>query len=308
MKNIFSLIIGLATLVGCSQKSNESTTEAETEGLYKKVGEVVFLDSALTEIIDIDAQPEVLASGFDWTEGPLWIEEHSMLLFTDIPKNAINQWTEKDGVKEFLNPSGYTGTIPRGGEPGANGLLLNKEGKLILCQHGDRRIALWEGDYMNPNAEYKTLADQYDGKKFNSPNDAALFSDGSIYFTDPPYGMVNQENDSSKEMAFQGVYKIKSDHSVSLLLDSLERPNGIAFSNDYKKMYVANSYGEKARWYEYSLDSSGEIVGGKIFFDGTSLLNENKGLPDGMAVHKKGYIFGTGPGGVLVFSPEGRHL
>ncbi|MDH5599305.1 MAG: SMP-30/gluconolactonase/LRE family protein, partial [Cyclobacteriaceae bacterium] len=192
MKNIFFFIIVLFTLNACNQKQDDATAVKEIESSYKKVGGVVFLDSALAEIIDIDAQPEVIASGFDWTEGPLWVEEHSMLLFTDIPKNAINQWTEKDGVKVFLQPSGYTGTIPRGGEPGANGLILNNDGKLILCQHGDRRIALYEGDFINPKPVYKTVADQYDGKKFNSPNDSALYIDGSIYFTDPPYGLVKQ--------------------------------------------------------------------------------------------------------------------
>lgn len=265
-------------------------------------------DKLLYEIVPEDAKIEQLAEGFEWTEGPLWLEKEDKLIFSDIPKNAIFEWSEKGGKRLFLKPAGYTGFIDREGEPGSNGLLLSLEGELVLCQHGDRRIAKMNAKLNSPQADYVTLADKYDGKRFNSPNDAACHKNGDIYFTDPPYGLERNVNDPAKELDFQGVYRLGKNGKVTLLTKELSRPNGIAFSPDYKNLYVANSDQNKAIWMVYDVNEEGLLENGKVFFDTTDKVGIYKGLPDGMKVHKNGWIFATGPGGVLIFTPDGRHL
>src|SRR5690606_17996544 len=199
-------------------------------------------DSRLDKIVAADAKVEVLAEGFDWTEGPLWVEAHQMLLFSDIPQNSVYKWTKEDGVELYLKPSGYTNkTVARGGETGANGLLLGPEGQLVLCQHGDRRMAVMQAPLDDPRSDYATIVDDFEGKKLNSPNDAAYKSNGDLYFTDPPYGLEKNVNDPLKEIPYQGVYKVSSDGEVTLLLDSLTRPNGIAFFPGEETMIIANS-------------------------------------------------------------------
>lgn len=260
------------------------------------------------EIIPANAKVEVLANGFDWTEGPLWLSSENKLIFSDIPSNSIFEWSEYGGAKLFLKPSGYTGTLERGGEAGSNGLLLSPEGDLILCQHGDRRLARMAAPLTSPKPEFITLADSYNGKKLNSPNDAAFHKNGDLYFTDPPYGLVKNVDDPKKELGFQGVFKVDKSGNIVLLTKELSRPNGIAFSPDYQKLYVANSDPDRAIWMVYDVDETGMLKSGKIFFDATDQTSSLKGLPDGLKVHPNGWIFATGPGGVLVFSPEGKHL
>ena len=256
----------------------------------------------------IDGSIEVLAQGHEWTEGPLWLPGKNKLIYSDIPKNSIFEWSEKGGKKLYLKPAGYTGFIEREGEPGSNGLLLNPEGKLVLCQHGDRRMVVMDAPVSAPKPEFTTLADSYNGKRLNSPNDAVYHKNGDLYFTDPPYGLEQNENDPAKELDFQGVYKLDKNGKVTLLTKELSRPNGIAFSPDYKKMYVANSDPKKALWMAYNVDEKGLLKKGRIFYDVTDKVDEFKGLPDGMKVHPDGWIFATGPGGVLVFAPNGTHL
>ena len=200
------------------------------------------------------------------------------------------------------------GFVEREGEPGSNGLLLNPDGKLVLCQHGDRRMAMMDAPVSEPEAKFTTLADSYNGKKLNSPNDAVFHKNGDLYFTDPPYGLEQNENDPAKELDFQGVYKLDKNGKVTLLTKELTRPNGIAFSPDYKKLYVANSDPQKALWMVYDLDKDGLLKNGKVFFDATSKTANQKGLPDGMKVHPDGWVFATGPGGVLIFDPDGTHI
>ena len=268
-------------------------------------------DPKLNEIISevtISKGIEILGEGFEWTEGPLWLPTENKLIFSDIPSNSIFEWTEKGGTKLYLKPSGYTGKEKRGGETGSNGLLLSPEGELILCQHGDRRMAKMNAKLSNPKAEFTTLADNYNGKKLNSPNDAVYDKNGNLYFTDPPYGLEKNDKDPLKEIDFQGVYKVDKTGKITLLTKELSRPNGIAFSPDYKKLYVANSDPLKAIWMVYDVDENGQLKNGKIFYDATSLTKEFKGLPDGLKVHKDGWIFATGPGGVLIFSPKGAHI
>ncbi|HSO86641.1 MAG TPA: SMP-30/gluconolactonase/LRE family protein [Draconibacterium sp.] len=262
----------------------------------------------LLDLIPDNLKIEIISEGFEWTEGPLWLPNENKLIFSDIPSNSIFEWTEIGGTKLYLKPAGYTGKEKRGGETGSNGLLLNPEGELVLCQHGDRRMAKMKAKLSNPKADFTTLAGNYNGKKLNSPNDAVFHKNGDLYFTDPPYGLEQNDKDPLKELDFQGVYKVDKTGKITLLTQELSRPNGIAFSPDYKKLYVANSDPEKAIWMVYDVDENGLLNNGKLFFDATDKTKTLKGLPDGMKVHKNGWIFATGPGGILIFTPEGEHL
>jgi gluconolactonase len=293
MRNLILLSLLLAA---CSTKPKE----------VKTTGSIERTDPALDQIITNDATIEILAEGYNWSEGPVWVEKENMLLFSDVPENIVYKWTEEKGAEVYLTPSGYTGTSPREGEEGSNGLTLNNEGQLVLCQHGDRRVALLTADLKNPTPDFKTLAGDYNGKKFNSPNDLVFDKQGNLYFTDPPYGLVNQMNDSTKEIPFQGVYKVKPDGTVILLVDSLTRPNGIGLSPDDKTLYVANSDGPKAKWYSFDLQGD-SIASGKIFFS-TDYVEGEKGAPDGFKVSSDGTIFSSGPGGIWIFSPTAKVL
>ena len=274
----------------------------------KSGSKIIVNDPEIHEIITKDVEIEILAEGFEWTEGPLWLEKENKLIFSDIPNNSIFEWTEKEGIKLYLKPAGYTGEKKRGGETGSNGLLLSPEGGLILCQHGDRRMAKMKSDIAYPKADFETLSDNYKDKKLNSPNDAIFSKSGELFFTDPPYGLEFRMKDTSKELDFQGVYKIDKNGNTILLTDELSRPNGIAFSPDESKLYVANSDPEKAIWMIYDVSENGFLENGEIFFNATDKTKTLKGLPDGMKVHPNGWIFATGPGGVLIFTPEGKHL
>ena len=272
----------------------------------KLIGEVERLDPALDQLIAPGTQAEIIGEGYTWSEGPVWVESEKMLLFSDVPQNTIYKWTEEKGIELFLKPSGYTGTIPRGGEPGSNGLTLNDEGQLVLCQHGDRRIALLTASFKEPKPEFKTLADNYQGKKLNSPNDVVVDKLGNLFFTDPPYGLLKNVNDSSKQTPFQGVYKVKTDGTVILLVDSLTRPNGIALSPDQQTLYVANSDKPLAKWYSFHIKGD-SLTDAKIFHSEKYVEGEN-GAPDGLRVDKNGNLFATGPGGIWIFNPEGKVL
>jgi gluconolactonase len=182
--------------------------------------------------------------------------------------------------------------------------LLDRQGRLILCQHGDRRVARLEAD-----GKFTTLADKYMGKRFNSPNDGVFKSNGDLYFTDPPYGLLKQNEDPAKELEHNGVYRLSAvDDSVSLLTKEMTFPNGIAFSPDEKTLYVANSDPKRAIWMAFTVKEDGTLGAGRVFADTTSDAGTKKGLPDGMKVDKAGNLFATGPGGVLVFAPDGTHL
>jgi gluconolactonase len=268
------------------------------------LGTIERLDSRLDQIVPRDARVERLADGFDWSEGPVWDRRGGYLLFSDVPQNTVFKWHQGEGVSVFLKPSGYTGTTPRGGEPGSNGLIMDPEGRLVLCQHGDRRVARLEQD-----KSFKTLADRYQGKRFNSPNDGAFKSNGDLYFTDPPYGLLKQNDDPAKEIEFNGVYRISAgDGSVTVLTKEMTFPNGIAFAPDEKTLYVANSDPKMAIWKAFPVKDDGTLGEGRIFADVTASVGSKKGLPDGMKVDRSGNLFATGPGGVLIFAPDGTHL
>ena len=273
----------------------------------RPIGSIEVLDPSLENLIDVTAVPEILGEGFEWSEGPVWVEEQKMLLFSDIPNNAIMKWTEKAGVELYLKPAGYTGQETfKGSEGGSNGLLINSNGKLVLCQHGDRRVAMMDAPLDAPTPNFITVADRFDGKKFNSPNDAVYDHSGNLFVTDPPYGLPGYMDDPGKEIPYQGVYKVKQDGTVILLVDSLTRPNGIGLSPDEKTLYVANSDGPAARWYAFEV-SGDSLINARIFFQ-TDFKEEEKGAPDGLKVSKSGHLFATGPGGVWIFDSSGKAL
>ncbi|MEM6628869.1 MAG: SMP-30/gluconolactonase/LRE family protein [Bacteroidota bacterium] len=311
---LFTILLGLIGFsTGCLREKSPQQFGARMPlstqpSPYQDIGKIERLDEAINDLIPIDAKIEILAEGFDWSEGPLWVPDLNGVIFSDIPPNTIYLWQEGIGHKEFLKPSGYTQEKERGGEVGSNGLLMDPQGKLILCQHGDRRLARMEASWDAPGPSYITVADKYDGKQFNSPNDAALKSNGDIYFTDPPYGLEKNVNDPAKEIDFQGVYRVSPEGMVTLLTTELSRPNGIAFSPDESTLYVANSDPEKAIWMAYDVAEDGTLQNGQVFFDATAWVGKEKGLPDGLKVDIQGNIFATGPGGVWVFTPEGKHL
>jgi len=286
------------------EKKPEPASGAKVKKVYPTFGEIERNDPALDAILPKDAKLEKLAEGFTWSEGPVWVRSGGYLLFSDVPRNVVFKWKEGAGTKEFLIPSGYSGKTPRGGEPGSNGLTLDSQGRLVLCEHGDRRVARLEKD-----GKQTSLADFYKWRRFNSPNDLVFKSNGDLYFTDPPYGLMQKNDDPAKEIPYSGVYRLDKKGEVTLLTQELTYPNGIAFSPDEKKLYVAVSDPDRAIWMVYDVQKDGTIANGRVFFDATGMVKQGKkGLPDGMKVDKAGNVFATGPGGVLIFSPAGKHL
>ncbi|AWM39717.1 Gluconolactonase precursor [Gemmata obscuriglobus] len=297
--------VAAAALVAVAVGPRPPLVGAEEPKLPMTLGSIDRRDAKLDALIPKDARIEVLAGGFKWTEGPVWDKKGNALLFTDIPNNRVVKWSAKDGVSDFLKPSGYTGKAEfKGQEPGANGLAFDKDGHLILCQHGDRRIARLK------DGKFETLADKYMGKRFNSPNDLVLAKNGDIYFTDPPYGLPEQVKDPAKELDFQGVYRLSPKGEVTLLTKEMTRPNGVALAPDEKTLYVANSDPDKAVWMAFPIGADGALGKGKLLYDATADVKAapNKGLPDGLKVDAKGNIFATAVNGVYVFSPEGTLL
>jgi len=295
MKKLFTILFTLSIFAGMTQP------------LPNQIGVVEKFDTELDKIVSQNAKAQIITEGFDWSEGALWIEKHKMLLFSDVPTNIIYKWTEAEGKEVYLKPSGYTGTIERGGEMGSNGLLLDKDGHLVLCQHGDRRMARMNAPLDKPQPNFVTLADKYDGKRLSSPNDATYDSKGELFFTDPPYGLPKQsDDDPGKETAWNGVYKVKNNGEVILLTDSLTRPNGLAFFPGEKKLLIANSDPQKPNWYIFDVEGD-KLSNGKIFYHAVS-QNGMKGLPDGLKIDKEGNVFATGPGGIHIFNKDGKLL
>ena len=270
------------------------------------IGSIEILSPKMSALVDVDAGIEVLATGFQWAEGPVWVPELNGILFTDVPNNRAYLWTEKDGLQLFLNPSGMTNHAPHSTNEGANGLTLDSAGNLILCQHGNRAVSKlksWSFD----SPDYEVLVDHYQGKWLNSPNDLDYNKDGVLFFTDPPYGLKDQDQDSIKELNFNGIYKWSSVNGIELLDKSLLRPNGIALSEDEKIVYVGNSDSRNSIIVAYDLVDNG-LKNRRVFFDGNEMMKKRNGLFDGLKVHSSGVVFATGPGGVLVIDKDGFHL
>ena len=268
---------------------------------HKTVGQIISLDPHFDVLVDKNTKIEVLADSFMWAEGPAWVKDGKYLLFSDVKRNTIFKWKEGEGLSEFLKPSGYTGRMTYSNEPGSNGLIINKQGELVACEHGDRRISVM------PLAAggKRTLADNYHGKFFNSPNDIVQKSNGDYYFTDPAYGMPQ---DSVGHTRMMGIYRLSQNGTVTLLFGNMT-PNGLAFSPDEKILYIAQSLSEKAIIMSFPVKADGTLGAGKIFFNATEMIKRGlKGLPDGMKTDVNGNLFATGPGGVLIISPSGKLL
>ena len=271
---------------------------------FPTAGSVERLSPKIDQLIAADTKIEVIASGFTWSEGPVWDQANNRLLFSDVPENTVYQWNRKDGISVFLKPSGYTGPADYSSEPGSNGLAFDNEGRLLFCEHGDRRVSMLTKN----NGGKITLADKHNGKRFNSPNDLCVHSSGSIFFTDPPYGLPQKEKDPRREIEAFGVYRIAPDGSTHMIVGDLKRPNGVTLSPDEKTLYVAQSHGEHAWIMAYPIDAKLNVGKGKLLFDATELAKTDKGLPDGLKTDIKGNVWSTGPGGVLVIDPQGELL
>ncbi|WP_420456092.1 SMP-30/gluconolactonase/LRE family protein [Rubrivirga sp.] len=261
--------------------------------------------AAFRALVPADAAAEVLAEGFAWSEGPVWRPAEGDLLFTDVPGNTVWRWAEGDGLSVFLRPSGLAVGPGRDASVGSNGLILDADGRLLLADHGSRAVTrLDPATYVR-----EVLADRYDGRRFNSPNDLVLHASGALFFTDPPYGLAGQDASPQKEQPHNGVYRLDPDGTVMLLIDDLTRPNGVVLSPDGRTLTVANSDPERAIWMRYPVLDGGALGPGRLLFDATEWVAEGRpGLPDGMAVDADGTLFATGPGGVLVFSAAGDYL
>jgi gluconolactonase len=277
--------------------------------------EIQRLDPSLDQIVPAHATLERVADGFNkWTEGPVWTRQAS-LLFAEIPANNIIQWIPGQGARVFIHPSGYKGSAPfKGPEPGSNGMTLDADGRVTVAGHARRNV--WRLESLTPDAQITILADSYQSKKLNSPNDLVYKSDGSLYFTDPPYGLPTQtDSDPEKELKTNGVYRIPEARQqkpgapparsrLELVIKDLGRPNGIAFSPDEKFLYIAES--GKNIWLRYPVEPDGSVGAGALFLDPSS--DKAPGGPDGIRVDKTGNLYGSGPGGVWIISPEGKHL
>ncbi|HBP89375.1 MAG TPA: SMP-30/gluconolactonase/LRE family protein [Nitrospirales bacterium] len=259
------------------------------------------LDPRFDQLISPDSVVERLAEGFTWVEGPLWNANDQMLLFSDIPANSVFAWKAGKGISLFLHPSGYLGNTPfTGKESGSNGLTWDSTGRLVLCQHGDRRIVRLEQD-----GQFTILADRYQGRRLNSPNDLVYRPNGDLYFTDPPFGLPKQFHDPSKELPFQGVYRLTPQGRLDLLIQDVIAPNGLAFSPDATKLYVTDVNPKRPAWLVYDVLSDGTMTNGRVFADATPWRKDPYFGPDGVKVDRDGNVWGARPGGINIFASDG---
>lgn len=271
-------------------------------GAGSGVGNIVRSDPALDRLVSSGTKIEKLHSGFGFIEGPIWVRSGSYLLFSDLQSNAIMKWSPDGAVSVFRNDI-FPGSYPNGVQIGSNGLTLDRQGRLIAAEHGNRRVSRIEKD-----RTITVLADHYEGKRLNSPNDLVCKSNGDIYFTDPP-GLYRTypegPNAPKRELDFAGVYRVSAPGKVQLVTKEVPYPNGLAFSPDEKKLYIASSRPEKF-WMVYNVEADGSLTNGRKFFDATSIAGE--GVPDGMKVDRAGNIYATGPAGIMIFTPDAKLL
>ena len=284
------VLLPLVVAAACGAPDQAASTGA---------GFILRVDPRFDDLVPADARIEKLADGFVFTEGPVWIRDESRLVFSDVQDNIIYQWTETEGASPLINPV-FEGDITGLGSVSSNGLTLDAQGQLIICEHGNRLISRLEAD-----GSRTTLVDNYQGRRLNSPNDAVYGLDGWLYFTDPPYGLEGQEESPLRELDFNGIYRLAPDGELQLLSADQTRPNGIALSPDNLTLYVANSDANQMVWYAYDIGNQG-LSNPRIFYD----VNDQTatGVPDGMTVDLAGNLFATGPGGVWIFAPDGTHL
>lgn len=270
---------------------------------YPTLGKIVSLDPKFDELVDKGAQMEVISSGYDWSEGPAWNKEEGFLVWSDVPENKIFKWSEKEGTSVFLEPSGYTGVADPEYKKGSNGLIYNNEGLLVIAETGDRRVSV-----LPPRSGRVTIADAYQNKRFNSPNDLAIDTAGNLYLTDPVYGLRGKWEDPDRELDIAGVYLIRTNGEVELLTDELRWPNGVGLSPNEDFLYVAQSSRDEPWIMKYPLNEDLSLGKGEVFFDVSTIQPNDGRLADGFAVDQEGNLWTSGPNGVLVISPEGKLL
>lgn len=267
-------------------------------------GRLESLDPRFDALIAPDTKIEKIADDLLWAEGPLWDSKTQSLLFSDVKSNVIWQWTRDKGASRFLERSGYTGATPyKGPEPGSNGLTFDSEGRLVICQHGDRRVSRREAD-----GTITPLAVGFEGRKLNSPNDLVYDRHGALYFTDPPFGLPQTFTDPTKELAFNAVFRLAVDGKLTAVATDLVAPNGLGFSPDGKTLYVANATSKDPIWKAYAVGADGSLDAGRMFAEAREYLRPGDGVPDGLKLDIHGNMFATGPGGVHVFAPDGTRL
>ena len=263
------------------------------------------VDARFDGVIAPGAEAEVLATGFEWVEGPVWDARSQSLFFSDVIANTLYRWREGEGAKPFLKPSGYAGSAPFAGrEPGSNGLAFDREGRLVICEHGDRRVTRLEAD-----GSRTLLADRYQGKRLNSPNDVFVASNGDLYLTDPPFGLAASFDDPLKELPFQGVYRLRAGGELELVADQMRAPNGVALSPSGDTLYVSNADRANPVWLAFPVGPGGKLGASRVIFDATPWVKQGlPGVPDGLEVDAAGRLFVAAPGGVHVLAPDGARL
>ncbi|MDH3443340.1 MAG: SMP-30/gluconolactonase/LRE family protein [Deltaproteobacteria bacterium] len=294
---LFTVILALVVAIG------ETAAQLQAAAPLREI-KVVRLDQRIDKLFPSNDKIDLIVSGRKWVEGPVWNRKEGYLLFSDIPNNSVFKWQQGNGVSLFLKPSGYTGAVPfPGAEPGSNGLAFDALDRLVLAQHGDRRIVRREQD-----GRLTTLASHYDGKRINSPNDLVFAMNGDLYFTDPPFGLPKGFEDPSKEVPFQGVYRLSTKGQLTLLISDIKAPNGIALSPDARKLYVSDVNYERSAWLVYDIKADGTTANGRVFADAKQWRRRPFFGPDGFKLDQAGNLFGARPGGVSIFAPDGTHI
>jgi gluconolactonase len=299
MQKTISLFLGLALALGVCPAAAQVPR-------YLTTGRIVRQTPALDQVLAPDAQLEVVASGYSHIEGPLWVPDSSMLLFSDTPSRTIYRWKEAGGISVFLKSSGYTGRMPYSKEPGSNGLTLDEQGNLLICEHGDRRLASLP---LSQKSGKRTLTDNFQGKRYNSPNDVVRAPGGAIYFTDPPFGLPKQAQDPLRQLPYTGVFRRAADGQLTAEITDVPFANGLAFSPDNRTFYVSNADSLRPLILAYEVGKNGKLSKPRPFFDMTKLPRAHfKEVPDGLKVDQAGNVYATGFGGLLIISPQGQLL
>lgn len=304
-------ITGLAALVvfclcGCSnsrlsaQAASGRPAAKNPVPISSTTADIERLDPAINALVPRNAKLEKVATGFGFTEGPVW-RPGMGLWFSDLTEDVVRQWSPDGKVLVILRPMGFPARMWGGrGLVGPNAMVADKDGAILLCEHANRRIVRITKDML-----ISVVVDNYQGKRLNSPNDLVYKSDGSLYFTDPPYGLPQEQTDSAKELPFNGVFRL-AHGKLQVLIKDLDDPNGIAFSPDEKTLYVDNSDPKRKIWMMYDVAPDGTVRNGRVMADATS--SKGAGNPDGMKLDSQGNIYSAGPGGLWIFSPKGNHL